>query len=88
MGLLVGMSGLMAVLIGLVALAEWFKRWWASESERARQERAEEAALRREIVDQAEFAMVRREKVLIPWRYPRDAEESAESPGPRIEYIQ
>jgi hypothetical protein len=85
MGFVIGMSGLLAVVIGLIALAEWVKKGWASETERAWNEMANRAALRQEMVDLAEHAIMRREKVLILLRFPDRTEESA---GRRTEYIQ
>lgn len=87
-GFMIGTSGLLTVVIGLVALAEWLKNWWDGESERARQERAGKAELRREIVDQAELAIARREKVLFLLRYPSQAGQHTESPRRRTEYVQ
>lgn len=87
-GFLAGTSGLMAVMIGLVALAECVKKWWNSESERARQQRAKEAEFRREMIDRAERAIARREKVLFLLRYPSAAGERLESADGRTEYIQ
>lgn len=87
-GFLTGASSLMAVMIGLVALAEWFKNWWNSESDRTRQERAEESQFRKEMVDRAELAIARREKVLFPLRYPSETGDRFESADRRSEYVQ
>ncbi|MGA2249887.1 hypothetical protein [Terracidiphilus sp.] len=84
-GFLIGMSGVVVIGVALVALAEWFRNWW--KVKRARQGRAEQAKLRKELVNQARFVTARRTKALILWRSPRDAEERAESSGPRIVYI-
>ena len=88
LGFMIGTSGLLTVVIGLVALAEWVKNWRAGENERARQERAGKAELHREIVDQAEFAIARREKVLFLLHYPSEAGARTESAGRRTEYVQ
>jgi hypothetical protein len=78
-GFLVGMSGTVAIVMGLVALATWFKRWWASKSEQARQEMAERMEFRKQMVDRAELTIARHEKLLVLLRYPSWIDEETES---------
>jgi flagellar biosynthesis component FlhA len=87
-GLLVGTSGTVAIVMGLVALAAWFKRWWVSKSEQARQQMADQAELRKEMLDQAGLTLTRSEKVLFLLRYPSQVDEHSDSSRRRTEYVQ
>jgi hypothetical protein len=88
MGFMIGIGGLISILMGSVALAEWVKSAWTSESGRARQQRAEDAELPREMVDEAEFAVACREKIFILLRHQRDCDEQTESAGRKTGYVQ
>ena len=87
-GFLVGISGTVAIVMGLVALAMWFKRWWASESKRSRKGMTDEVELRKEMVERAEHTIARHEKVLFLLRYPSQVGQCTESPHRRTEYVQ
>jgi hypothetical protein len=87
-GFFVGMSGTVAIVMGLVAMATWFKRWWVRESKRYRQEMTDEVELRKEMVERAEHTIARHEKVLFLLRYPSQAGQHTESFRRRTEYIQ
>ena len=86
-GFLVGMSGTGAIVMGLVALATWFKRWWASESKRSRQKMTNKVELRKDIVELAEHTIARHEMVLHLLRYPSQAGQHTEYPR-RTKYVQ
>ena len=87
-GWIVGTGVAITAAIGIVALAEWVKKWWDSESERAWPERAEETEVGKELVDRVDLAIKRREKVIVLFRYPSDAEDRLKSAGQRNEYVQ
>ena len=87
-GFLVGTSGTLASVIGVVALAEWLKRWCASKSKQVRQEMAERTEFRKQMVDRAEFMIARHEKLLVLLRYPSWVNEDTEPVCRRSEYFQ
>ena len=88
LGLITGMSAFLVIIIGSVTLAERVKNWWHSESERARQEMAERAGLRKKMVDRAELTMTQREMVLVMVHHLSWFDEEAEPTGRRRAYIQ
>ena len=87
-GFLIGISGTVAIVMGLVALVEWFMRRWVSKSEQARQEMTERTEFRKQMVDRAEHTIAHHEKVLVLLRYPSWGSERTESARRRSEYIQ
>jgi hypothetical protein len=87
-GFLVGMSGMVAIVMGLVAQVKWFKSWWASEGKRSPQGMTDAVALRNEMVERTEHTIAGHEKVLFLLRYPNQAGQHTESPRRRTEYVQ